>query len=168
MDPLVICAVPHQWFSCLQKNGADLLAFDLLLSQFSDMEGIFFANSRWLELEKSFLCHTIPSCFFYKCPANLFGCVRSEGKQTAYAFFSPPAPPLLFGGGLRPGRARGLFFCIVQSLGMLDLALCKPFLAHAARGKANRFRVFLSPRAPSLFPGAPRPGRAMTANIFGA
>ena len=30
------------------------------------------------------------------------------------------------------------------------------FLARAVRGKDNRFRVFLSPRAPLLFRGAPR------------
>ena len=38
----------------------------------------------------------------------------------------------------------------------------------AVRGKDNRFRVFLSPRAPFLFRGAPRLSRAMAADLFGA
>ena len=42
------------------------------------------------------------------------------------------------------------------------------FLRRAVRGKDNRSRVFLSPRAPFLFRGAPRLKGETTADLFGA
>ena len=43
----------------------------------------------------------------------------------------------------------------MQSLLMLDLALCKPFLTRAVRGEANRCAFFFPPAPPIFFRGAP-------------